>query len=235
MIHCLLCDDYISEAASWYSFFIQSQKRYICDRCERKLSYIIGEICDDCGRPFAFLDQEYREGDICKDCVRWREEGRYRLIKNRSVYVYNDGMKEILAQFKFRGDAELVRIFYTNFAAAFLKYFSNYETILPVPLSREREYERGFNQAELLASCLPIQILQTSLSRHETEKQSKKKRVERLSAANPFYFREEEMFAGKHLLLIDDVYTTGITVRQVGQLLYDAGAQSVSSLTLCRG
>ncbi|HEK9101278.1 ComF family protein [Bacillus pfraonensis] len=234
-MHCLLCDDSISESVSWYSFFIQSEKRCICERCERKLSYIIGEICEDCGRPFASLSEEYREGNLCKDCVRWKEEMKFLPIKNRSVYVYNDWMKEVLARFKFRGDAKLVEVFRTEFIAVFHKYFSDCHGVIPIPLSKEREYERGFNQAELLASCLPIGILQTSFSRKDTEKQSKKKRIERLSVANPFYFQKEETFAGQHLLLIDDVYTTGITLRQAAECLYDAGAQTVSSLTLCRG
>ncbi|MBY0595780.1 ComF family protein [Bacillus bingmayongensis] len=234
-MHCLLCDDSISENITWYSFFIQSDRRCICESCERKLSYIIGEICEDCGRPFASLAEEYREGNFCKDCVRWKEEMKFLPIKNRSVYVYNNWMREVLARFKFRGDAELVQVFRANFIAVFHKYFSDCQAVIPIPLSKEREYERGFNQAELLASCLPRSVLQTSFRRKDTEKQSKKKRIERLSVENPFYFRKEETFAGQHILLVDDVYTTGITVRQVAECLYDAGAQIVSSLTLCRG
>ena len=49
-----------------------------------------------------------------------------------------------------------------------------------------------------------------------------------------FYFQGEEMFSEQHILLVDDVYTTGITVRQIGSLLYERGAREVSSLTLCR-
>ncbi|AWC34548.1 ComF family protein [Bacillus cytotoxicus] len=234
-MHCLLCDDYIAEEASWYSFFIRPHDRYICNLCERKLSYITGEFCHGCGRPLSSLDPAYRYGEICRDCMKWKEENCFPFIKNRSTYVYNDGMKEILARFKFRGDAELVKVFQIGFVSTFQKYFSNAQFLIPVPLSKEREYERGFNQAERLAACLPIPILPTSLTRKETEKQSKKGRIERIAAANPFYFQEEECLTGQHLVIIDDVYTTGITVRQVGELLYHAGAQSVSSLTLCRG
>ncbi|MBL2225479.1 ComF family protein, partial [Klebsiella pneumoniae] len=57
---------------------------------------------------------------------------------------------------------------------------------------------------------------------------------ERVSGSNPFYFQAEEMFSGQHILLVADVYTTGITVRQIGSLLYERGAREVSSLTLCR-
>ncbi|MDM5190760.1 ComF family protein [Bacillus sp. DX4.1] len=234
-MHCLLCDDVISNFASWYSFFVQAEMRCICEQCEQKLSYIVGEICDDCGRPFHTLSREYREGDICRDCLRWKEDETLQPVKNRSLYAYNDWMKEVLARFKFRGDAVLVQVFAAAFVTSFQRYFSDCHHVIPIPLSVEREYERGFNQAELLAACLPITILQTSLSRKDMEKQSKKTRIERLSQSNPFYFQKEETFAGQHILLIDDVYTTGITIRQVARCLYEAKAKTVSSLTLCRG
>jgi len=233
-MHCLLCDEYMLETVSWYTFFVKSHKKYVCDRCERKLSYSIGEICMECGRPLELLSTVFKKDDICMDCIRWMKEEKYRPLKNRSLYVYDDEMKEVLAQFKFRGDAELVRIFYRSFRELFQKYFTSVSTVIPVPLSREREYERGFNQAELLAACLPVENSDSSLRRKETEKQSKKTRKERLSGSNPFYFQREEMFHGQRILLVDDVYTTGITVRQIGSLLYDRGAREVSSLTLCR-
>ncbi|MCU5378304.1 ComF family protein [Bacillus cereus] len=233
-MHCLLCDEYMLETVSWYTFFVKPHKKYICDRCERKLSYIIGEICMECGRSLEDLPSEYKENDICVDCIRWINVEKYRPFKNRSLHVYDDEMKEIVAQFKFRGDAELVHIFYRSFRELFQKHFTDVSSVITVPLSREREYERGFNQAELLAACLPVKISYPSLRRRETEKQSKKTRKERLSGSNPFYFQGEEMFHGQHILLVDDVYTTGITVRQIGSLLYDRGAREVSSLTLCR-
>ncbi|HDR7798888.1 TPA: ComF family protein [Bacillus tropicus] len=233
-MHCLLCDEYILETVSWYTFFVKSHKKYICDRCERKLSYIIGEICTECGRPLELLSTVFKKDDICMDCIRWMKEEKYRPLKNRSLYVYDDEMKEVLAQFKFRGDAELVRIFCRSFRKLFQKYFKNVSTVIAVPLSKEREVERGFNQAELLATCLPVKISYPSLRRRETEKQSKKTRKERVLGSNPFYFQGEEMFSGQHILLVDDVYTTGITVRQIGRLLYERGAGEVSSLTLCR-
>ncbi|EEM93526.1 ComF operon protein 3 [Bacillus thuringiensis IBL 200] len=188
-----------------------------------------------CGRPLEFVPALFQEDGFCIDCIRWMKEEKYRPFKNRSLYMYDDGMKEIVAQFKFRGDAELVRIFYRPFRSLFQKHFANVSTVIAVPLSKEREVERGFNQAELLATCLPVKLSYPSLRRRETEKQSKKTRKERVSGSNPFYFQGEEMFHEQHVLIVDDVYTTGITVRQIGSLLYDRGAREVSCLTLCRG
>ncbi|MGH0788146.1 ComF family protein [Bacillus cereus] len=198
-MHCLLCDECFVEKVSWYTFFVKCHRKYICDRCEQKLSYIIGEICMECGRPLEFVPASFQEDGICIDCIRWMNEEKYR-----------------------------------PFRSLFQKYFADVSTVIAVPLSKEREVERGFNQAELLATCLPVRISDFSLRRRETEKQSKKTRKERMSGSNPFYFQGEEMFCGQHILLVDDVYTTGITVRQIGSLLYERGAREVSSLTLCR-
>ncbi|MFH4189399.1 hypothetical protein WAJ24_23810, partial [Acinetobacter baumannii] len=62
----------------------------------------------ECGRPLEFVPVSFQEDGICIDCIRWMKEEKYRSFKNRSLYMYDDEMKEIVAQFKFRGDAELV-------------------------------------------------------------------------------------------------------------------------------
>ncbi|HDX9580665.1 TPA: ComF family protein, partial [Bacillus pseudomycoides] len=234
-MHCLLCNDVVSILPSWFSFFVEQDKRYVCTYCEQKFAYMIGDICADCGRMFQSLADEYREGEYCQDCLRWRKDPHFRhiYVKNRSVYAYNDWMKEVLARFKFRGDAALVQLFASSFANTFQQYFSHCDYIVPIPLSLQRQYERGFNQAELLAACLSVSVMKTSLMRSGAEKQSKKTRAERLRRSRPFSFAEEESFQGKDILLIDDVYTTGITVRQAAQCFYERGAKSVSSLTLC--
>lgn len=109
--------------------------------------------------------------------------------------MYDDEMKEIVAQFKFRG-CRVSAHFYRPFRSLFQKCFANVSTVIAVPLSKEREIERGFNQAELLATCLPVKISYPSLRRRETEKQSKKTRKERVSGSNPFIFREKRCFLG---------------------------------------
>lgn len=217
-----------------FRFFLRQEQNCICPRCEKQFSYVTGTICEDCGRPFEDIPDMYKRGDICYDCARWRERSLFPYVKNRSIYVYNDWMKEVLARFKFRGDAALASMFTPALHHAYKIHFSHGH-VIPIPLSVEREQERGFNQAKLLAACLQVPIMKTSFMRNETEKQSKKTREERLTLSCPFYFALEEDFTGSDIVLIDDVYTTGITVRQAARCFYEKGAKSVSSLTLCRG
>lgn len=144
-------------------------------------------------------------------------------------------MKDVLSTFKFRGDAALVTIFKQTFVGSYKKHLSSqqFDAVVPIPLSNERLYERGFNQAKLLANFLPLPQLE-ALQRTHHEKQSKKSRHERLQAAHVFSVDNPSIIENKRILLVDDIYTTGSTIRHAAKQLIQNGASHVSSLTLIR-
>jgi competence protein ComFC len=152
------------------------------------LERINGEICRICGRPFSLFPEQYRQGDCCNDCIRWGENEYWSgiLQQNRSLYVYNDFLKEVIAKLKYRGDAELVKAFYPVVKKHFKKISRN-ALIVPIPLSNERQYKRGFNQAELFARGISSNVVMLLERQTHEEKQSKKTRDERLKQKeNPF-------------------------------------------------
>src|SRR5699024_5582346 len=104
-------------------------------------------------------------------------------------------------------------------------------SIVPIQLSKERLYERNFNQAAQLASFV-IPNISNILERTHTEKQSKKSRKERLMSKNPLILREKVQ---KDVILIDDIYTTGQTVIYAGSLLKQSGCENITAFTLVRG
>lgn len=153
---------------------------------------------------------------------------------NRSVYAYNNFMKDILARFKFRGDTALADLFKKDVQSAFKRSFSIKEPVLvPIPLSKERLKERGFNQSMMLASMIGGPILEPLIKVHQS-KQSKKRKNERLHQQNLFQLRQSNPIVLKDVVLIDDIYTTGATVYHAAKILKEAGAKSVSSFTLIR-
>ncbi|WP_404429343.1 ComF family protein [Sutcliffiella horikoshii] len=179
---------------------------------------------------------ENRRDDLCSDCFKWEEDPSTAglLQQNRSVYHYNNHMKEVLSRYKFRGDAVLVQVFQKAFRQTFEAVWNKESPILvPIPLSAERKYDRGFNQSLLLAELLPG-TPEELLSKTISEKQSKKARKERLERENTFYVTYPELVKDKSILLIDDIYTTGTTVRMAAKVLKDAGAKDISSYTLVR-
>ena len=186
--------------------------------------------CPSCFRPQS-------NQDICSDCQSWGNDPKWNgaLERNVSVYEYNDAMKDILSTFKFRGDAALASVFEKDFKSSYKANFKSIklDATIPIPLSPERLYERGFNQAKLLADFLLLPQLDV-LERTHHEKQSKKSRQERLTSSNVFSISDRSIIEGKNILLIDDIYTTGTTLRHAAKRLKDSGAASIYSLTLIR-
>ena len=113
--------------------------------------------------------------------------------------------------------------------------------IVPVPLHAEREQERGFNQAALLAHALAartnlpldewsvVRTGHTSRHRAGMDRRARRETVERA-----FQVARPRLVAGERILLIDDVFTTGATVAACAQALKEAGAEEVFVLTVAR-
>ncbi|MGG3925213.1 ComF family protein [Metabacillus fastidiosus] len=213
---------------TWRSFLLIEETRMkVCESCNSYLKKIEGEICPKCSRK--------NEG-ICYDCKRWEDdpEWKYILDRNVSIYEYNPFMKELLARYKFRGDAEIANVFKEELCLTYKREFQKeVDFIVPIPLSEERFYERGFNQSVLLAQFLKAPII-TPLIRINHEKQSKKSRRERINHSNYFTINDTICIKEKNLLLIDDIYTTGSTLRHAAKVLKGKNAQNISSLTLIR-
>lgn len=233
MNYCLVCHEPIQLVVGWRAIFSAAKELFFCSSCEKKLETIEGEICRICFRPFRYLAEEFRYGDICHDCLRWEEDPNWQgcLEQNRSLFVYNDFLKEVIARYKFRGDYVLAKAFTTYLKEEFQK--SEADLYVPIPLSEERLYERGFNQAEALiveSAHTPSAVL----TRIHSEKQSKKSRAERIFLSQVFQLHPDIDLLQKRVLLVDDIYTTGSTLRHAAKLLKGAGAESIRSLTIAR-
>lgn len=229
---CLYCHKPRQPETSWTSL-IYGDHSVLCQDCEEKLEPLTGDLCAMCSRSFTNLDPTYRTGEICYDCFRWEKNPEWAglLYKNESLYHYNDFLKEVIAQYKFRGDYVLAQIFHREMKLK-IKHIKP-DVIVPIPLSAERLIERGFNQVEaiLTEGAIPFSRL---LTRIHSEKQSKKAREDRLAQSNFFQWSSEESVSEKRILLLDDVYTTGSTIRQAAKLLKEKGAADVVSLTIAR-
>ncbi|UOY91084.1 ComF family protein [Ectobacillus sp. JY-23] len=228
-MNCLICFDELQVGDTWFSYLVPRYIKAVCAHCDQKLQRIQGVLCVCCGRMHNTSSSVSE--NICEDCELWRRLGDP-LTCNRSLYVYDDEMKKHMNRFKFRGDVAMAKFFGLELRALFRHSFRHY-TPVPVPLSTERLEERGFNQSEILAELLQVPF-HTLLARRHTEKQSKKSKRERMNTENPF-FLSNEVVCGKKYVLIDDIYTTGVTVRQAASILRKNGAADVAALTLCRG
>ena len=228
-MNCLWCEEERSRHIGWKNFLNLMKPYELCDSCVSNLIFLYetSSRCTKCSRE--------SEEKICFDCIRWEKQMQDDpLLFNYSIFPYNPFMQEIIAKWKYRGDYVLGELFRPYIRAAFSKKFGKKKKELiavPIPLSEKRMDERGFNQAEVLAHFLPLET-KTAFIRIDSEKQSKKNRRERITAKNPFSLIEK---INTPVLLVDDIYTTGTTLRHAAGLLKEHGCPSVYALTLIRG
>ncbi|BAC14472.1 late competence protein [Oceanobacillus iheyensis HTE831] len=225
MNQCLSCGQSMDTTVSWGNWLTFKRDQVICSNCSLYMEKITGSRCSICSRP--------SELTICHDCTEWNQLGEV-IQFNYSVFLYNEWMKNIISLWKFRGDYVLREIFRDELKYAFDRVFIDQKKeliLVPVPLSDKRMKERGFNQALALAEMLDMPI-QQAIGRKVSDKQSKKSRVERLKSTNPFYSSSP---IRKNVVLIDDIYTTGTTIRQAASILLENGCPEVYAFTLLRG
>lgn len=225
MSKCLICHESIAAHFGWTEFLGLGKEKLVCAECEAKFEKIGGALCNGCGREWT--------DSVCPDCKRWELKEYKGVLKyNRSIYHYNSFMKEVLALYKFRGDVVLAKLFKEELKKIYKVHFQDL-LVVPIPLSEERLYERGFNQSLFLAQLLDVEIVE-ALAKRETGKQSKKGRSDRMAGENHFYVAQQDAIRGRDIVLLDDIYTTGTTIRLAAKSLKDAGAKEISSLTLVR-
>lgn len=239
MSYCLWCDRRVENGVSWQDVFGLSRHSLVCLGCKEELETLSPPLCRICGRSLPQMENVYKKNGFCYDCIRW-EEGEWGglLRKNRSLYEYNAFLKEKMSLFKFRGDVEVIKGLADEWRTLYEKEFNGFP-VIPIPLSVRRLYERGFNQSAELGHLLPAPFYDLLERIVHEEKQSKKSRNERLAfnqSNDLFRLRDfPNELKGKQVILIDDIYTTGATLRRAAKVLLNGGAASVNALTIARG
>lgn len=119
--------------------------------------------------------------------------------------------------------------------------FTGAGVIIPIPLSRQRQHERGFNQAELIAASvskstgIPVDSLSLSRKLHTPmHRIAMDDRARELTVQNAFEVVRPKLISGKSILLVDDVFTSGATASHCARVLKKSGAVKVNVFTLAR-
>jgi len=206
-----------------------------CSVCLSQLKLPSSPRCPRCGLGF----HSPSESDhLCSECLT---EERY-FSKARAICQYEGLIVEAISRFKYGGVTRLAR----PLGSLLVEYrdpeflLPDFDLILPVPLHPGRLRQRGFNQSLLLARYLSrkhsIPLDFTTLRRSRpTQPQTQLSGPERqTNVRGAFEVRKPEAVAEKRILVIDDVFTTGATVRECSKVLLAAGAREVDVLTLAR-
>lgn len=167
--------------------------------------------------------------------------GRIRIEAAHSEFYFSKGslIQQLIHELKYKGNQE-IGIYLAEFMAlSILKSdrFKDVDVLVPLPLYAEKERMRGYNQATVickgLSAILNIPALIGNVTRERfTETQTRKHRTERwTNVFESFAIRNERELNGKHVLLVDDVVTTGATLEACGTAIVRSGAK-VSFATL---
>jgi ComF family protein len=206
-----------------------------CSACKEKINFITGNICHICGTTFP---DSPAESHLCGDCLEAKPYFSYA----RAIFSYENIILNAIHQFKYKSNisaGEILASFMAGFSFPDID-FTDYSLIIPVPLHVKRLRERGFNQSLILARALgekkQIPVDFSALKRHKftlTQTGSnKKERKQNIKGA--FEVSDKKIIAGKNIILIDDVCTTGATANECAKTMIKAGARKVSVLTLAR-
>jgi ComF family protein len=221
---------------------------------ESLLHLFFPHVCEGCGSDI--LEQEHF---LCLKCHSTLPQTEFHLYPNNPIekifwgrlpvthataqyyFTKNSQMQHLMHQLKYRGNKD-VGVYLGKLmghAFALSNRFRFVDALIPLPLFPSKEKKRGFNQATVLcegiAEVLGKPIVKDAVIRTSyTDSQTKKNRVERWeNMEGRFELVKKDAIAGKHVLLVDDVITTGATLEACGNTLLEAENVKLSVATLC--
>lgn len=205
-------------------------KGFLCTDCNGTLAVIESPMCTVCGQPF-----KGPEGSdhVCGQCLVHPPP----FDKARSMFYYRDAARTLIHLIKFRGDGYALKALAAESRKHLSEMLVGIGMVVPVPLYPVRLRTRGFNQCLRLAEAVfPESTISTNLliRKHDTLPQtglSLKERQKNVSGAFESSGVPEDV---ENILLLDDVYTTGSTVKACSRVLKKAGIKRVQVLTFAR-
>jgi competence protein ComFC len=210
----------------------------LCEECLSSFERVPIIICEVCGRPLPGLARKEGEPLRCPAC----QEKTYTFDRARSFAVYVDTVVRAILLLKFER-IEPLGAWFSERLAEIVNADSGQlsaDVVVPVPLHRERERKRGYNQAALISKPLAKRLklphktvpLVRTWARPDKQVLSLEERWESVRGA--FATRPGGQVDNLRVLLVDDVLTTGATLDACARALREAGAKSVIGLTVAR-
>jgi ComF family protein len=217
----------------------------LCGACWAALPRIAPPWCRRCGQPMAAFpaavaphDDDAAAGPLCGACRRQAPAFAYA----RAALRYEDAAREALHAFKFGGHRALAAPLADLVVGVLAGRWpaGPPDVLVPVPLHPRRERERGFNQAGLVARHLgrawgrPVcpEVLARVVA---TESQTALDSAARLAnVRGAFRLRRPDLVAGRHVVLVDDILTTGATVSACARAIEAGGSRTVGVVAVAR-
>lgn len=198
-----------------------------CENCQKAVTRMPAQVCQVCGEP--------SPKTLCKRC----DVSRPAVVHIRSWAVFKQPVRNALHTLKYRHNIGLGQVLAESLAPGLHEYNWPIHAIVPIPLSEERQRERGYNQVSLIARPLAqlshVDYLPSGLRRaRHTRSQVGLTLEERKQNLKNAFLAAPKLVAGKNILVVDDVCTTGATLTEAACALSEAGARSIYAYTVAR-
>ena len=189
--------------------------QFLCKKCEIKIDKIMNLTVD-----------EYKE-EIFQEHIYFFE--------------YEGFIRDLIINYKFHEKTYLYKSFIKIIKnQKLMEILKSYDIIIPVPISKERKKQRGYNQSLLIASKLAEfynKKLKTNclIKTKNIIEQSKLNKDERaINIKNAYMLKNKQILTNKRILVVDDIYTTGNTVKECSQMIKKANPKSIGILTIAK-
>jgi ComF family protein len=199
-----------------------------CQRCQASAQVIHAVVCEFCGMP----NTRYSDFHRCQ-----LDPPHYAAL--RSWAVFDGPVREAIHRLKYNRDIALTAIFAEYMSILLSSLAWPIDVIVPIPLNKQREMERGYNQSKLLALGMALNTgipMRTNLiwRVRNTRSQVGLTYEQRKANVAEAFVSDLTRGANKQILLVDDVATSGATMDACAYALMQAGAANVYCLTLAR-
>lgn len=227
---------------------------------EKIINLIYPQVCGICGK--------INYNAVCPKCnVHLKKQGKMDILTKEElkenslekekffeeliyIFKYEGQIRELILDYKFNEKSYMYKTF-VNFLLKNKKIFENikkYDKIIPVPISKKRYKERGYNQSLLIAKEISMQISYETNNNIKLElvnncliktkniiEQSKLNKEDRQHNIQGVYtLKNGSILTNKSILLIDDIYTTGSTVNECSRVLQQAKPNKIGVLVLAK-
>lgn len=214
---------------------------------EKVLNLIYPQTCGICGK--------INHNSLCKKCeIELKKIQDINIISdgeeienkyfNELMYIfkYEGAIRKLILDYKFN-EKSYMYLTFVNFLLKNKKIFENiknYDTIIPIPISKKRQQERGYNQSFLVAKEISkktdLKLMNNCLIKTKNIiEQSKLNREDRIkNIQNVYKIKNEQLIKNKKILLVDDIYTTGSTVNECSKMLRQGNPCKIGVLVLAR-
>jgi len=221
---CHICKTFIPKAGDLF----------ICADCLSKITFLVSPLCSVCGAPFI---TEGGGDHVCGICLR---SPPFHI--GRSATLFAGPVQELIHRFKYGHRVHLSQPLglLTARALALFCQEAAPELVIPVPLHKKRLRQRGYNQSQLIGAVLskewrvPLEVGNLRRVRWTEPQTSLDAGDRRDNVRGAFAVRDPRRVQGKRVLLVDDVLTTGSTIRACAEPLREAGVDAIYVVTVAR-